>query len=116
MAVVVALIYSRGYARTFWIGALFPTGVLLLSVAVEGDPFKIVRVLTPTLSELSGYGDPYLARCVLGLTILVAMTMIIVAGIVAIGVRWMVESPQRSQARQAALDAPQIVDDSEAKQ
>jgi hypothetical protein len=96
MAVIVALIYSRGYLRTFWIGAAFPTGLLFLYLATETDLPKSFKALTLDVVE---YNDPYLTNLTRGLAILVATLVVVTTGLIAMGVRWVVESPQRTHAR-----------------
>jgi hypothetical protein len=110
MSTVVALIYSRGYARTFWIGAVFPASVFLLATLSDNEPFKVLKNITP---DLGGSDDPDLTRFVLGLSILIALAIVMLTGLTAVCVRWMVESPQRASARQAAADAAQIVGNSD---
>ncbi|MHC4179554.1 MAG: hypothetical protein ACYSWU_18740 [Planctomycetota bacterium] len=91
MVLTVALIYGRGYVRTFCIGALFPASLGLLAI-IPGlsYPFYGMRGPGPSGSETGLY---------VGIFVLVAGIVIIVLGLVAMGVRWMVEAPhQRPQA------------------
>jgi hypothetical protein len=58
------------------------------------------------IPELAGLDDPDMQRVVLGVHLLVAGTMILLAGLIAMGVRWMVESPQRTRAALAVTEPP----------
>ena len=92
LVLTVVLVYGRGYGRTFCIGALFPTGVLFVIQGfsrsffygggpfwggMDGDRFGVIVFLT--------------VYCILAL----------MAGLLAMGVRKMVEGAGR-QSRHAA--------------
>ncbi len=82
------LIYGRGYLRTFCIGALFPAGLILVSSGpgLSYPFFGMGRFGGSPGDEIGLY---------VGIFVLVASIVIVVLGLVAMGVRWMVEAPQR---------------------
>lgn len=87
------LVYGRGYQRTFCIGALFPAGAALMSF----------QYLFAYFSMIGGRGgDPE----DFGLAVFIALSWAasVVVGLVACGVRWMVES---SRGRRPPPEAPQ---------
>jgi hypothetical protein len=97
MVLTIAVIYGRGYLRTFCIGGLFPAGVVLLAArtllfdltyTIAGRPHPILGV-----SREAGW---FVGAC-----ILFAGVAIVVSGLVAVGVRWMIEAAQRRQEREA---------------
>ena len=106
MAMVVALIYTRGYARTFWIGAVFPAGTFLVAAVEEGDPF---RILGPLMADVAALNDSDMQRFVLGVHVLVAGIMILLAGLTAMGVRWMVESPRQMRKPRVPIGQPPLL-------
>ena len=95
MVLTTALIYSHGYVRTFCIGALFPAGVILTTVA-PGLTYPFLR-----MGRMGGPSGE--TGLFVGIFILVASVVIVVLGLVAVGVRWMIEAPQRRRQREAAL-------------
>jgi hypothetical protein len=98
MTIVVALIYSRGYARTFWIGAIFPAGVILLFDVIEGSPLALfTRSVSGGAYSGGTYNDPFLVRLMIGVSIFAAIVMILLSGLIAVGVRWMVESSRQER-------------------
>jgi hypothetical protein len=104
MAITVAMIYGRGYVRTFSIGAMFPAGLALWYAFVltmdRGFPYR-------------GYNAPDM-QWMLMLGTSAATGLIILGGLIAMGVRWMVESPQRPQPPQISCDPWQVSPDSAA--
>ncbi len=97
----VAVVYGRGYLRTFAIGALFPSAPLLLcwlyfaaTILIElwGDPAGVARAFSP-----GGTADDSVPR--LGVVILVgaATFVILLCGLFAMLVRWLVERVQRPE-------------------
>jgi hypothetical protein len=96
MVLTILLVYGRGYARTFCIGALFPAGVILFAVGPG---------LTYPFFRMEGFGGPPKSETglVVGIFILGASVVIVVLGLVAVGVRWMIEAPRRRQEREAFL-------------
>ena len=78
------IIYGRGYQRTFGIGAMFPTGIPLLSISF--DRFDLFR--------FGGMGgEEFMTRILL----LGFWLSSILVGVVCMGVRRIVEKRQPSQ-------------------
>ncbi len=89
---VVALIYGRGYVRTFAIGALFPAGAILwvlLWLAL------FVVLWTRGWSDLNLPADAEQRRLILILGTAVAAVLVLLGGIIAVVVRRLVE-PRRT--------------------
>jgi hypothetical protein len=94
MVLTVGLIYGRGKTRTFCIGALFPAGVVmcldvfyLFYLLLEPRSIWLMMELDERVARDTA---PYLFFTVMG-----ALALIVAAGPVALGVRWMVESGRR---------------------
>lgn len=96
MVLTIALIYGRGYVRTFSIGALFPAGLTLIG---------LLPVLTQPLYYIWDSPDrpDRDAPFYVGISVLLAGVMIVAMGLIAMGMRWMIEAPQRQQEREASL-------------
>lgn len=99
MVVVVTLVYCRGWARTFCIGALFPVVPLLamayfftIAFAFEGYDSSDVE---------------FEERVRLGLTFLLVCVSSILCGTLALGVRRMVEPSGRRKASRRAAENPE---------
>jgi hypothetical protein len=98
----VLLVYGRGYVRTFCIGAVFPSGITLLSTAVIlayitfAIAFNTARIWQAlgTLEDV-GYSPAIFVGISWGLSVLV--------GLIGVGVRWSIEGPRRYQQREASL-------------
>jgi len=102
-ALTVGLIYGRGYARTFCIGALVPSslaGVLMFVYmnALCGAPLEILEVLNGG-TELSS-AAMWLA-CYAGIPCGASL----VIGLVAVGVHWIAAIVQRRLSRYASTQA-----------
>jgi len=83
-ALTTMVIHSRGYTRTFAIGALFPAIVPVYSFALlRGSTTERV------------FSDSPEAGIELAITIAVALVFIVAVGLVAMGVRWMCEEAER---------------------
>ena len=97
IVLTIALIYGGGYLRTFCIGALFPAGLILFSLGpgLSYPFFGMGRFGGSPGGEVGLY---------VAIFVLVAGIVIVVLGLLAIGVRWMVEAPQRRR-QEAALRA-----------
>lgn len=104
MVITVAMIYGRGYVRTFSIGAMFPAGLALW----------YALVFTLFLRSPFQPNDPDTLRWTLMVWTSVATALIILGGLIAMGVRWMVESPQRPQPPQKTWDPLPVVRDAAA--
>ena len=96
MVLTIGAVYGRGYARTFCIGGLFPAGLILIALMPEYVDFIPHGIwgYYPTSGEI-----PWRV----GLSIFVGALTIVVSGLVAVGVRWMIEGPQRRREREAFL-------------
>lgn len=83
MAATIILIYGQGMLRTFMIGALFPLGAFLFFVS-----------MTMPMQGLSaffgGRPDPD-AGLGISIFLLVELTTALVCGLVAVGLRWLIE-------------------------
>jgi len=96
MVLTILLIYGRGYMRTFCIGALFPAGLFLYTLGA-GLIFPFLR------SAMGGYSYDPKTHMYVGIYMLVAGVAIVALGLLAMGVRWMVEAAQRRQHRKPFL-------------
>ena len=91
----IALIYGRGYVRTFSIGALFPAGLTLIG---------LLPGLFEPLYYMRGFSGPDPgAPLYVGIWVLVVAVVTVTMGLIAMGMRWMIEAPQRQQEREASL-------------
>jgi hypothetical protein len=92
-ALIVCMIYGRGYLRTFCIGAMVPAGDLIL-IFVYGTV-----TLTPSLADpaafVSGAMDPQETRLYVGIATGIVLGLILLFGLFAILVRWLVERAHR---------------------
>ena len=89
----VTLIYGRGYARTFAIGALFPAGVAFFS-AFGNSVDNLFNSNT-----FLRYEEP---APVMVLAVAIALVLTVLAGLIAMGMRWMVESARGTGPSEAA--------------
>ncbi len=94
IALTVVLIYGRGYQRTFCIGALFPSG--LVTYQATGSLLALMWYGMGTGSGVTALG--------VAIFLMVYCLVVIAAGLLALGVRWMVESSRRESP--AAFPAP----------
>jgi hypothetical protein len=91
----VMLIYGRGYQRTFAIGAMFPGGIVLVYVSITfyyvalGMLYNVPATTWHDLRDFVGQSATTLAG-IAG----VELVLSILFGIVATGLRWMIE-PRR---------------------
>jgi hypothetical protein len=99
MVLTVAIIYGRSHLRTFCIGALFPAGVVF--IAVVPLLFDLTYFIAQRPRRIVGASGE--TGWFVGVSIVVAGAVIVVSGLVAVGVRWMVEAPQRREQREASL-------------
>jgi hypothetical protein len=101
MVLTVGIIYGRGYGRTFCIGGLFPAALIL--IAYKPDYMDLVRAIG-WQDYYGTFGSPdEILPWRVALSIFVAGVMIVVSGLVAMGVRWMMEGSQRRREREAFL-------------
>jgi hypothetical protein len=112
MALVIALIYGGGYLRTFAIGAMFPASLIMWGALWFAVLFIFNGSLDGPVSRL--FSDSDQDRLLLGVAVSIATTLVMLGGLIAMGVRWMVESPQRPQPPQKTWDPLQVVRDSAA--
>ena len=89
---VVMLVYGRGYTRTFALGALFPaaacflaSGVMHLYISIEVIDYRF-----PDFDDLDEVGIAF------GVFVLTVGAASLISGLIAVGVRWLVESPTRA--------------------
>jgi hypothetical protein len=106
MVLTVVLIYGRGYARTFCVGALFPLGVLLSAL---GSGF-----LTYPFYGRGPFGrGPSVdeeARLYIGFALVIASIVIVAFGLLAMGTRWMVEQSRAGRLGPASSKPAEPVD------
>jgi hypothetical protein len=88
MCLTIVLVYGRGYQRTFCIGALFPSGLILSWTAPLSLPYGLM---------IADSDDPQVAL-VLGIAILIGAVVIISFGLAAVGLRWLIERQDREAA------------------
>ena len=100
MVLTIVLIYGRGDSRTFCIGALFPAGVLLFSLVPAFSRFHVFS---------TGPFDPgdTDVRMYIVIFILVSCIVMLVFGLLAVGVRWLLEAPGRRRQRPPATPTEQ---------
>lgn len=79
----IILIYGRGYARTFSVGALFPAGLVLVFLPLL------------FLSAYSHIDAWKLLGEVAALRVVIPVVMSIATGLLAMGVRWMIEASRQ---------------------
>ena len=101
VVLVVMLIYGRGYMRTFAIGGLFTTFPLLICHVVLVYSLVMVAISLASggnadWSDAFGTAIPDESRLAAGLFCAGYTAVIFLFGFLAMGVRWMVESPQRT--------------------
>jgi len=86
----VLLVYSRGYVRTFCVGALFPAAVCLLPAAI--------MITAITLDGIQRWSRSYSDEERLGCLALLVMhcVLVVVNGWLAVFVRRLVEAPRHS--------------------
>ncbi|MGD0900181.1 MAG: hypothetical protein ABR915_20285 [Thermoguttaceae bacterium] len=91
MGLVVAIIYARGYFRTFCIGALFPAiPALLVSL------YMIAAIsFTSDFSTFFSSSDPEDFHFHIGVGVGAALGLLVLCGLFAMLVRWLVE-PRRT--------------------
>jgi hypothetical protein len=90
MLLTIGLIYGRGYLRTFCIGGLFPTGAMVIALGLEFVSYRSINVW-----EITGPAGEF--GLSVGVFILAAYVVTIAFGLVAVGVRWMIEAGQREE-------------------
>jgi hypothetical protein len=87
MVLTIAVIYGRGRLRTFSIGALFPAGFLVVSIApMMGLPFYAIY-------DLGSRNNDLVARLVVMAVVAVTGVLTGAFGLLALWVRRMVERP-----------------------
>lgn len=96
MALTVLLIYGRGRLRTFSVGALFPAVAAVWPFG-SGVPMALAYGINSGGLDDIGY--------VPGVWVAVTFAVSVVFGLMAVGIRWMVEAPQRRQQREASVRA-----------
>ncbi len=89
MVFTIAAIYSRGYRRTFAIGAAFPVFLVL----VGSLPAQILFYYLDEALEVAD-DDPAMIRLVVLLYALGAVLLFVAHGALAVLVRWLVEQRQ----------------------
>ena len=112
MALIVMVIYARGYMRTFAIGGLFTTFPLLLfHIYVTYTAVAIALSWDSTTwdSVFSMEDNADALRFGPGICCAVYTAVIFLFGFLAMGVRWIVESPQRAHARQSSVPPPHYI-------
>ncbi len=91
-----ALVYGRGYARTFCIGCLFPAGYGVFELLV----FFVGPTRYDFVQALLGRDPPSDDEVAAWLTwLMVVLLLTLAMGLLAMGVRWLVESANRADAR-----------------
>jgi len=84
------LVYGRGYARTFCIGGLFPAGCIVLW-SLAGSLLGNTLEFFDLHSNLGEQAAELVVWLALDLLLTIAM------GLLAMGVRWLVESSNRAE-------------------
>ncbi|MEN6452517.1 MAG: hypothetical protein ABFC96_18665 [Thermoguttaceae bacterium] len=109
VALTIAIVYGRGYPRTFGIGAIFPAGLMLLwGISPFSGGLGFVALCTDADSPID---DSTRVAIAVGTGIYAGF--ILVSGLVAVGVRWLIESPRRAEhPHHVHWDSPSVVRDS----
>jgi hypothetical protein len=94
-ALCVVVIYARGYRRTFSIGALFPAAVFIAPTFIS--LFGLQFLYGP-------FGDLDENRFAIPIFIAVYYVFVLANGLIAVGLRRMVEASQRRGAQQSPFD------------
>jgi len=102
MVLTIGTIYGRGYARTFCIGGLFPAGLIFIALIPQCIDF-VPRVIGWERYYRTYPSSDEILPWRVALSIFVGGVMVVVSGLVALGVRWMVEAPQRRREREVFL-------------
>ena len=89
MCMTIAIVHARGYRRTFCVGAIFPVSFVLVYLWNFGGIMAVAGM---------GGSDPPddSARLTVAIGTACYLAFTLFCGLVAIGVRWMVESPRRT--------------------
>jgi hypothetical protein len=107
IVLVVMVIYARGYMRTFAIGGLLTTAPLFIYHFIAAYAIVAMAFSSGTdFSTLMAMDDADESRFVVGLFSIGYTVVIFVSGFLAMGVRGLVELPQRAQARRAIVRPP----------
>ena len=94
VALTVAVIYARGYLRTFCVGAIFPAGMVFV-VMVLYCVVGIIAILG--LADANAEPIDQSVRETIAIAAACYIAFCFVSGLVAVGVRWMIESPRRPE-------------------
>lgn len=92
VVVTTVLVYGRGYQRTFCLGAIFPAGTMLVCTSL----MLLIHSVSAYQNDMNRWGEfaekvgPYY-RPYVGM----AWGACIVLGLLAVGVRWLVERGRR---------------------
>jgi hypothetical protein len=103
VAFTVAVVYGRGYLRTFSVGAIFPCGMLSAWLAMNSYYFIASGELQYGPSGL-GTSMSLRARVYVGIITGSVLTATLVCGLFAMLVRWVVERSQRTEPEPSAAD------------
>jgi len=90
------LVYGRGYARTFCIGGLFPAGWSFLDALCSPSPTTNVSDLLNILLVTQPQSYLWDKASELVGSLLLDLVLTIATGVLAMGVRWLVESSNRA--------------------
>ena len=92
MVLTSVLIYSRGYRRTFCIGALFPAGSTMTVLSPLSFPYMM-------MGAFDGVGADPATRLVILASLTVYSMLVIVFGLAAVWIRRMVEPARARESR-----------------
>jgi len=111
VVLIVMVIYARGYIRTFAIGGLFTTFPLLVfHIIVAYAAVALAFSGDSNSTDWSGFlamdDNADQSRFAPGICCTVYTAVVFLFGFLAMGVRWMVESPQRTRAPRATIEPP----------
>jgi hypothetical protein len=116
VALTIAIVHARGYLRTFCVGAIFPAAMVLavMFLACILNSTVILGLLMPSTTNVDVTFDATDSSVREGTAIGVAyyLGFCFAGGLVAIGTRWMIESPRRPPRQHVHWDPLKVVRES----
>ena len=95
VVLTVVLIHGRGYARTFSLGAMFPAGLMFLSLLLSEYGFDVL--VWEAVDDYLSWHDHRLLLCVF----LGAYSVLVVGhGLLAVAVHWLLDRGQAGERRE----------------
>ena len=95
VALTVVMIHGRGYARTFSVGAMFPAGLLFLSLLFSQYGYD--TILFELINEFLDWNDH---RLILSVFLGVYSVVVVGNGLLAVAVRWALDRGREQDQRE----------------